>query len=266
MRWIAALAVVLGLVAAAGLYFEKSELPDVVWTDDTPYCPHCRTDVNWYAIVCYTCRRAFDWVPDEVACPLCLAGADTRRLRESMQDAPDAFRHALEESLRDLALPPDVVAATIPDFILYMENVKEGDCLFCAGTGRWLAPAMMQTTTEGDDPLLTLAIGEMADRCPVCLGDGKCIGCRGDRKTEQGVEAARRDTDEAIAALGDLDPGRDDESAREYFRIARDLVARHAGTAEIFEASSLYSTGHDQADWAAARIELVRGALAFEGK
>jgi len=266
MRFLAAIIVVLGLVAVAGLYFEERELPDVIWEEDTPYCPHCRTDVNWYATVCYTCRSEFDWKPGELDCGLCVSTLDTDWLRECMRSAPDAFRAALQEGLRDLALPRDVVAATIPDFILYVESLDEGECTFCAGTGRWLAPAMMQTMTAGNDPLLTIAIEELDGKCPVCIGKGKCIGCGGDRKTEQGVEAARLDSDETTLRLADLDPQRDRESIREHFRLVREFVLRHAGTVEVFDVSALYAVGEDQMDWAAARIDLIREALADDDK
>jgi hypothetical protein len=266
MRWIAAIMLALGVVAAVGFYFEERELPDVVWEEDSPYCPHCRTDVNWYATVCYTCRFEFDWKPGEIDCELCFSKLDTDWLRECMKDDPGAYRAALEESFRDLAMPPDVVAATIPDFILYVENIGGGDCAFCAGTGRWLAPAMMHAMTAGDDPLLTIAIEEMDETCPVCLGTGKCIGCGGDRRTLQGVEAARLDSEEANARLADLDPHRDRASGLEFVRLVRKFVERHAGTVEVFDISSLYSIGQDQMDWAAARLDLVRSVLASEVK
>ena len=125
-----------------------------------------------------------------------------------------------------------------------------------------LAPAMTQTMTAGNDPLLTIAIEELDGKCPVCIGNGKCIGCGGDRKTEQGVEAARLDSDETTLRLADLDPQRDRDSSREHFRLVRDFVLRHAGTVEVFDMSALYAVGEDQMDWAAARIDLIREALA----
>jgi len=262
MRWILAIVAVLGLAAAgAALYYEKHELPDVVWEDDSPYCPFCRTDVNWYATVCYTCRREFAWRPHERDCPYCLSRGEVRRIRDRYDADPDLYRKNLEEKLRELGMPPDVVAATVPDLVLHVKELKPGACLFCAGTGRWLAPALLQTLTEESDPLLNLALSELDGGCPVCLGTGDCIGCDGDRKTEMGSEPARRAMDRAFDALEDIDAGRDDESAREFFEMALRCVRDAIGTMEVSDAHSIYSTDHDQADWASVRFELVQSAL-----
>jgi hypothetical protein len=251
----------LGAGAATLCLDRPEELRDVVWEDESPYCPHCRTDVNWYSTTCYTCFSAYRWRPDEKECPYCISKVDIEWMKKTLDDDPDSYRAALESLLRGLALPPDVVAATLPDLILFVKSLEPGACTFCAGTGRWLAPALAQARCDPDDPLFSVAVRKLDGACPVCLGTGRCIVCGGDRVTEEGVEAAKIAVDESLLKLSHLNPERDEASALERFRIVRAVLEEHEGALRIADLSSLYSLSDDQANWALVRRELVSGAL-----
>ncbi|MEN8152345.1 MAG: hypothetical protein ABFS86_21180 [Planctomycetota bacterium] len=268
MRLIAAAIVVAAVIVVVGLRprgggvvgSDGKPLPDVVWTDDEPLCPHCRTDVNWYSSVCYTCSHEYRWVPDEMPCDSCVDAARLRRFAKGLEDR-DELRRALAVALDRFDLPEDVIAATVPDLVLYVESMTEGACAFCAGTGRRIAPATVEARAEDGDSLFVYAVETLGDACPVCLGTGRCIACGGDRKVEHGSEEASLEASRLNEELSDFDPGFTRENAERHFKRMKAFFERFAGTGEIADMSSLYTADRDQLEWALMRLETVLDAL-----
>ena len=264
MRTIAAAIVVAAVIIVVGL--RPGDTPgsrsvqDVVWSDEEPYCPHCRTDVNWYASVCYTCSHEFTWVPDAVECGTCIDAVRLRRFAKGLEDR-DGLREFLRSGVEAYGLPPDVVAATVPDLVLYVESMKVGACGFCAGTGRRVAPATVEVLVEDGDSLFAYAIEQLADKCPVCLGTGRCIACGGDRTVEHGREDASLGIENLHRLISELDPELNREQAERHFRHTKEFIDRFTGAYELTDLSSLYSSSHDQTDLARIRLETVLEAL-----
>jgi hypothetical protein len=99
----------------------------------------------------------------------------------------------------------------------YLGSVGRGSCGWCGGT--YLDPA------RADDA---------DDECPACLGQGKCVGCGGDRKISIGdqraAKALRTYESELRALLHSRVP--DDVKRSEARRLASEFLVSHAGTRE----------------------------------
>jgi len=268
MRTIAAAIVLAAVIVVVGLRWREvgpagsdgKPLPDVVWTDEEPYCPHCRTDVNWYATVCYTCYHEFRWKPAEVPCRFCVDEELMARFRKAREHGAD-LRQALASTLDGLGLPADVVAATVPDLMLWVERMKVGACGFCAGTGRRLAPATVLPGREEGDSLFDYAVEVLGDTCPVCLGTGKCLACGGDHSVSHGIEAASLEATRLYGKLENLEPGFRRESDIRWFDLTKEYLQRFAGAWEIEDMGSVYSSSHQQMTWAADRLQSILDIL-----
>jgi hypothetical protein len=182
--------------------------PNAVWSEMKPHCPHCRTDIPYYAQRCPTCREELDWVvsPEEDS-PWCTACATKPEMQRMLAGAKALGETATISRLAAaLALPEPAARA-------WWKALEAGRCGWCGGTGKDLGAA-------GDA------------ECPVCFGGEACIGCDGDLFTRLGNERAARDRDRMKRELAPLQGPKNGAYWKEHRALARDYLRRHAGTSE----------------------------------
>lgn len=239
--WVLTIVVVGVLLLISALALDR---PNVVWDEGVPHCPHCRSEVAPYSVLCRTCGEHYDWkVAPPEASPLShwsLTGLEARHLRERVAALGETL--ANQRVAHALGIP--LVRAQA-----YLELVDRGRCGWCGGTGRDLAE-------DGDDSV-----------CPVCFGTGNCIACGGDRRIRVGDEAAhealvvyREGVEDAGAAEGvSLEVRRP-----EVERLTREFVRLHAGTEEATQIWfwPTWPGSGTAVDTARERLDLVLKTLA----
>ncbi len=207
--WILTLVVVAVLVLISLLAMDR---PNVIWRQGEPSCPHCRSEVASFSSRCRTCREQYDWAaaPDE----------DSPLSRWSLS--------ALEAKAlvdRVLVLGDEVAATRVAEAIgvtrasatAYLKAVGRGRCGYCGGT----------------EIALDVEPGGSAQPCPVCLGQGACIACNGDRRMRVGDEAAYRALKQYVEAVGELHDSIPAATRRsELKNLTEEFVRRYAGTVE----------------------------------
>ena len=207
--WILTLVLVGVLVGISLLAMDR---PNVVWRDGQPSCPHCRSAVNAFSSRCATCEEPFDWTvaPDDDSplSPWSLSTLEAKALVDRVIALGEDV--AAQRVATALGLEPDAAEA-------YLDAVGRGRCGYCGGTGI----ALDAKPSRRSDP------------CPVCLGQGACIACNGDRRMRVGDEAAFRALRQYVEALDDLDAALPPAVRREEARKLGDaFVRRYAGTVE----------------------------------
>jgi len=207
--WVLTLAVIGVLVLISMLALDR---PNVVWTGETPQCPHCRHEVTYYSHRCADCAGEFDWfTPSEDEAPISsasLSAQEAEWVRERVKVlGPD---EAARRVAADTGLTLKAAGA-------YLASVGRGDCGWCGGTRRDLSAA--------EDP---------EETCPACFGSAHCVACGGDRRVRIGDERAARALRAYKRELGDLlASGVPAEVKRqEGRRLAREFLASHEGTRE----------------------------------
>ena len=153
MKWLAFVFVCVGLLIALGIL--AVDLPDVAWEGRKALCPHCRAGLEYFAVACRECNRTFDWRSRRETCSHCLAREEAKLLQDGLAALELDEDDPLPEELRGFPRP-------------YLLAIEEGACTYCGGVGKVVADG----ASDG-------AAGE--ERCPVCRGDGVCVGCNGDR-------------------------------------------------------------------------------------
>jgi hypothetical protein len=188
-----------------GISYWALDLPNAVWAEERPHCPHCRGDVAYYARRCPACREPFDWVasPDDDS-PWCVA-CGTKAEVDAMIARAKALGEpaAVARLSKGLSLSEGAARA-------WWKALEPGRCGWCGGTGKDLAEG-----ASGD--------------CPVCFGAQTCIGCDGDLRTHLGDERAGRDRERLKRDLGPL---RGDAYWKEFRERSRAFLGRNAGTLE----------------------------------
>ncbi|MHC4957427.1 MAG: hypothetical protein ACYTGN_03555 [Planctomycetota bacterium] len=159
MKWLAFVVLCVALLVSLGVL--AVDEPDVAWEGRKALCPHCRAGLEYFAVACRECNRTFDWRSRKETCRHCLD-------REEVKVLQDGF--AALELEEDEALPAELKGLTRP----YLLAIEEGACTFCGGIGNVMAEGEKQP----DKP------------CPICRGDGLCIGCNGDRVVTLGDRQA----------------------------------------------------------------------------
>jgi hypothetical protein len=252
MRWVLAgigLLVVIVVFSLAAL-----DQKNVVWVKGTPQCPHCRTDVHLYASVCAGCGRAFDWETYETECTECLSELDAayyqRRLR--------GHEKRLEELLAESIAP----ASAIRDLASYAKGLRSGSCMFCGGSGRWVASGFLQASAGNggnapDDRMIRLMKESLEKSCPICFGTGRCVLCGGDHLVDHAREASDRGLQDLFSLHDGIDPHRDPESAEVLFEAIRTFVSRHGGRTEIGSVPAFYHGGALHLEWAELRRDFM---------
>lgn len=237
MKWALASVGLLTLIVVFSL--AALDQKNVVWSYEpapggggelvaVPHCPHCRSVVGEYSNLCATCRQAFDWETHEELCPACLSTLDAEWLRRRAEGRETDLRAAFANA----GIPEEAV----PDLLNYLKSIGPGDCGFCGGTGRWLAPGVHESpTTNGDRNTLTAFLRDELgkERCPVCLGSGRCVLCGDDHRVVWAREASARELAETEKKLAVLDPYRDRESALARWDAIRSFLSGNIGMHEV---------------------------------
>lgn len=237
MKWALASVGLLTLIVVFSL--AALDQKNVVWTYEraqgggdelvaVPHCPHCRSVVGDYSNLCATCRQAFDWETHEEPCPACLSTLDA----EWLHRRTDGRESDLRAAFASAGIPKE----DFPDFLSYLETIRAGDCGFCGGTGRWLAPGVDEASTKnGDRNTLTAFLRDELgkERCPVCLGSGKCVLCGDDHRVVWAREASARELAATEKRLASLDPYRDRDSALARWNEIRSFLQGNIGMHEV---------------------------------
>ena len=240
-RWWVLTVVVVGvLLLISALALDR---PNVVWDDGVPSCPHCRSEVTFFSVLCKTCGEHYDWkVASPDRSPLShwsLTSLEARYLRERV-DALGATV-ANQRVARALQIPLTSAEA-------YLETVDRGRCGWCGGTGR-------DVEQERED-----------STCAVCLGSGQCIACGGDRRIRVGDEAAHDAFVQYRVGVEDARTGRGVSLAvrrKEVERLTREIIRLHAGTQEATQVWfwPTWPTSKTAVDMARERLDLVLNTL-----
>jgi hypothetical protein len=257
----------IGLLVLAGVlaavFFAPRDRAAVFWDDDSPYCPFCRNEVNHFSIVCTSCYREYRWTTYENECNSCLAEKDAKALVRKFRESPDLFRQMLIGVAVDSGIPETEIQGALPDLVRWLETIDGGACLYCGGTGDWLAPNLAggEMLEDRDDPLLAIAMKEMDGDCPVCLGGGRCIFCGGDHSLTCADEKVSLAQSARYRELEDADPGSGEEEARAVYRTLHEFITKYAGHEEMEDVDALYYVGPEHMDWGLNRLELIRSSL-----
>ena len=241
--WVLTIVVVGVLLLISALALDR---PNVVWDDGVPQCPHCRSEVAFFSVLCKTCKEPYDWKEaSPEASPLSrwsLSALEARLLRERV----DALGPTLANQRVAHALQIPLVSAEA-----FLETVDRGRCGWCGGTGRDLAQEREGST------------------CPVCFGTGQCIACGGDRRIRVGDEAAHLAYLVYHAGVEDVEAAVTVPHAvrlKEVERLTQEIVRLHAGTLDITRVLfwPAWPEQRTAVDVARERLDLVLQALAKE--
>ena len=146
MKWLAFTAACAVILVLLGILAVDER--DVVWEGRKAICPYCRSDLEYYALLCKACDRTLDWTSHREPCRTCLKEEDVKHMRDGF----DAL------ALKDTEPLPEALAGFPKAYFLAMET---GACTYCAGIKK-----VMKDGLEVD--------------CSVCRGSGRCVACGGD--------------------------------------------------------------------------------------
>ena len=250
MKWALASIGLLTLIVVFSLAALNQK--NVVWTDGVAHCPHCRSVVNDYSNVCATCNQAFDWETREEPCPACPSELDAAWLRKRVSGREAEIAAVLQqEGLSD---------AAVKDLMRYLADLESGDCAFCAGTGKWLAPGVGESGVSNGDrnPLTAFLRERLGEECPVCLGSGTCVLCDGNHRVVHARESAALELAQTQKRLELIDPLRDPESTAAAWDLLRGFVSRNVGRHEVGLVTAFDEPGKSYVDRAIRRLEKMK--------